>query len=165
MFNEDVNADGTLTRTLTRTWIIFFERLWKLNKILQTMITTAFAQTKTYTFGLGVGSNIAVGSSATPKLRVNDKTQVTGWSITANTAPAGSSIIVDIKRNGVSIFAAGGANEIVLPATLVLATGATFLLTPTIFLPGDLLLPDVIQVGSSTPGFRVQVEIFAKVIA
>jgi hypothetical protein len=165
MFEEDVNTDGTQSKHLTRTWIIFFERIFKSNKEVDTTTTSSVGQTKTYTFGLGVGSNIAVGSSATPKIRVNDKTQLSGWSITANTAPAGSSIIVDIKRNGVSIFKAGGANEIVLPATLVLATGTVFLVSPMIFLPGDLLLPDVIQVGSSTPGFRIQVELFSKVIA
>jgi hypothetical protein len=164
MFNEDVNSDGTLTRTLSRTWIIFFERIWKQNKATSTVTTDSGDKFDRYVFGLGVGANIAVGSSATPKITCERKTQLTHWRITANTAPTGSSIIVDIKKNGVSIFPAGTANEVVLPATLLKAQGTTFVAAKTICNVGDELLPDVIQVGSTIPGFRIQVQIVGLVV-
>lgn len=165
MFEGDVNPDGTLSKMLTRTWIIFFERLAKLNKEVQTLITNSGDTTDRYVFGLGVGANIAVGSSATPKITCERKTQLTHWRITANTAPTGSSIIVDIKKNGVSIFPAGTANEVVLPATLLKAQGTTFVAAKTICNVGDELLPDVIQVGSTIPGFRIQIQIVGMVVA
>lgn len=122
-------------------------------------------QIKVYTFGWG--GDIPVGASATPKIRSAFKTVLQYWTITANVAPGGASIIVNIKNNGVSIFPAGTANEVVLPATQVLALGMMFLgspAAPPIVQIGDLLLPDVIQVGASPPGFRVQIELVAKVI-
>lgn len=161
MFDEDVNADGGLSKHLSRTWIIFFERIWKQNKASQAILGV---DQDRFVFGLGVGSNIAVGASATPKITVERKVQLTHWRITANTAPTGSSIIVDVKVNGSSIFTAGSANEIVLPATLLKNEGTTFIANPKILLVGDELLPDVIQVGSTIPGFRIQIQIIGKII-
>lgn len=122
-------------------------------------------QIKVYTFGWG--GDIPVGASATPKIRSAFKTVLQYWTITANVAPGGASIIINVKNNGVSIFPAGTANEVVLPATQVLAIGTAFLGSPSappIIQIGDILLPDVIQVGASPPGFRVQLEIVGKVM-
>lgn len=122
-------------------------------------------QIKVHTFGWG--GDIPVGASATPKIRIATKEVCQYWSITANVAPGGASIIVDIKNNGVSIFPGGTANEVVLPATQLIAIGMSFLgspATPPILQIGDLLIPDVIQVGASPPGFRVQIELVCKLM-
>jgi hypothetical protein len=117
-----------------------------------------------YVFGLGAGSNIAVGTSATPKNTSEQKVQLARWRITANVAPVGSSIVVDLMRNGVSIFPAGLANKVVLPSGLLKNKGTTFLTAPLIMAYEDELLPDVLQVGSTTPGFRIQIQVTGMVI-
>ncbi len=64
MFEEDVLDDGTQSKHLTRTWIIFFERIFKSNKETNTVTTDGGDKFDRYVFGLGVGANIAVGASA-----------------------------------------------------------------------------------------------------
>jgi hypothetical protein len=117
-----------------------------------------------YVFGLGTGANISVGTSATPKNTSELKVQLARWRITANVAPVGASIVVDLMRNGVSIFPAGFANKIVLPSGLLKNKGTVFLTAPLIMAYEDELLPDVLQVGSTTPGFRIQIQVTGMIV-
>lgn len=67
------------------------------------------------------------------------------------TAPTGAAIIVDIKRNGVSIFAVGFSCE--YPAgTSGLVTYTSFVDAPVTLVKDDLITIDVTQVGDDEPG-------------
>ena len=71
------------------------------------------------------------------------------------TAPAGSSLIVDINKNGTTIFTTQ-ANR---PTIAAAATGATLAGQPSVltFAAGDLLSVDIDQVGSGTAGSNLAV--------
>jgi hypothetical protein len=117
-----------------------------------------------YVFGLGVAGDISVETSATPKNTSELKVQLARWRITANVAPVGASIVVDLMRNGVSIFPTGFANKIVLASGQLKNKGTVFLTTPLIMAYEDELLPDVLQVGSTTPGFRIQIQVTGMIV-
>lgn len=159
------DAEGNLTRT----WIIFFERnfLGKRAGGTSTTVNTSSAgdNFERFVFGLGTVNEIATGTSATPKITVERKCKLLQWRVTANVAPAGNKILIDIMRNGASIFPASLASKILLPDASLEAIGTVFLTTPLVLNVGDKLLPDVLQVGTTTPGFRIQVQIVGQVIS
>jgi len=71
-------------------------------------------------------------------------------------APAGSSIIVDVNKNGVTIFTTQ-ANR-----PTIVAAGTTDLadaINITSVAAGDKITVDIDQVGSTTPGSDLSVEI------
>ena len=72
----------------------------------------------------------------------------------------GSSIIVDINKNGTTIFTTQ-ANRPTIAAAAVVATLAG---TPNVvtFVAGDLLSVDLDQVGSSTPGSNLGVSVLVE---
>jgi hypothetical protein len=72
--------------------------------------------------------------------------------IAAKTAPVGSDLIVDIQKNGVSVF---GAQKLVLPAGQIF--GSTVSFTAPALAEGDTLTTVITQVGSTTPGKDVSV--------
>lgn len=65
-----------------------------------------------------------------------------------NTAPVGQAIIVDVNKNGTSIFTAGNRPQIAAGANTGFSTNIN---TPT-FSPDDYLQMDIDQIGSSTKG-------------
>jgi hypothetical protein len=71
------------------------------------------------------------------------------------TAPAGSSLIVDINKNGTTIFTTQ-ANR---PTIAAAATAATLAGQPNVltFAAGDLLSVDIDQIGSGTAGSNLAV--------
>lgn len=78
------------------------------------------------------------------------------WSIKAVTAPTTQSVILDVNKNGTSIFANGG-NRPTLPAGQTSATG-NVINTPN-FVKGDVFTFDIDQVGTGVPGERVQLQL------
>lgn len=68
--------------------------------------------------------------------------------IAAGTAPTGASLIVDVLKNGTSIF--GGGTKLVLAAAATSGTQSTF--ATTALAEGDVLTATITQVGSTITG-------------
>lgn len=108
--------------------------------------------THTLTFSLSdfnIAGGLSVGAGA-KRLPIDGTCTIIGVRLTANTAPAGAAIIVDVNKNGTTIFTtaanrptiADGANSGgpgVAPDVSTLAAG-------------DYLTVDIDQVGSGTAG-------------
>ena len=69
--------------------------------------------------------------------------------IGVNTAPTFNSLLVDIKKNGVSITSTKAGIDANETTSL---TGISPVLTTTTFLQGDLITPTIFQVGSGETG-------------
>lgn len=81
---------------------------------------------------------------------------VIGLAARISTPPTGSSIILDIKKNGVSIFSVGANRPTILAGTKIAVVGSWSNVTLT---DGDYLTVDVVQVGSITPGSNLVVPV------
>lgn len=115
-----------------------------------------------FNFGLAQGADLVVAVEPTSYLTVEAPKGIKlfRWRIRANTAPTGANIIIDIKRNGSTIFPAGGANKIVLPAGSLRAKKENaFLSNPFVVNFDDELIPEVTQVGSTVKGFKIQIQL------
>lgn len=119
-----------------------------------------------YIFGLAQGGDLAVAIEPTSYLTVEQPNgaRLFRWRIRANVAPTGANIIIDIFKNGASIFPAGTANKIVLPAGQIRAKGTTFLTNPYTVAYEDELIPKVLQVGSTIKGFKIQIQLTGVVL-
>jgi hypothetical protein len=73
-----------------------------------------------------------------------------------DTPPEGDDLIVDVLINGVSIFADPGDRPVILAGE---TTGLSVAIGTTTFAPGDWFTVDIIQVGSSSPGSDLTVQI------
>lgn len=76
--------------------------------------------------------------------------------VSVGTAPTGSSIIVDVNKNGTTVFSQQGSRPQIFPNQTVVATS-----TPNIteFTTGDYISVDVDQIGSLNPGGDLSVQI------
>ena len=100
------------------------------------------------TYALCLGTPCATGTNLTNPFIVTAAGQLTNCFIAAKTAPTGADLIVDINRNGTSIF---GATKLVLPA------GQTGPVTQNGFASTaltelDKLTVDIDQIGSTVAG-------------
>lgn len=108
--------------------------------------------------GAGGPADVAVNQTTnTPIARTGGV--LIEWDAIAETGPVGADLIIDIQLNGVSIF---GTTKLVIPAgtadnTRVSGTG---FLGSVIISPGDRLQGIVKQVGSTTPGQSVTVQLY-----
>lgn len=66
-----------------------------------------------------------------------------------NTAPGGASIILDVKKNGVTIFGTAGNRPTIAAGSTSATVGANSVTSVT---DGDYLTVDIVQVGSTTAG-------------
>lgn len=118
-----------------------------------------------YVWGLGIGNLLAVGTRVAPIITIERPTRLLRWRITANSAPTGAGIVIDIKRNGTSsLFLAGNPNKIVLAAGGVRNKGTVFATNPFDTVYEDELTIDVIQVGSTFPGYRIEIQVWGLVL-
>jgi len=120
-----------------------------------------------YIFGLGQGGDITVGVEPTSYVTCEQPNgaRLFRWRIRANIAPTGSDIQVDIKKGGSSILPVGAGNKIVLPAGQLKAKKENaFITNPFTILFDEELVPEVLQVGSGTPGFRVIIQLTGVVL-
>ncbi len=107
------------------------------------------------TDGTGI-SDLTVGDQTAEYLiRAGEGGALSGWDCHLAGAPAGSSVILDILKNGVSVF----TTKITVLAGQVSASGSGFNGTVTVA-PGDLVRGKVIQVGSTTPGKTAQINLY-----
>lgn len=79
---------------------------------------------------------------------------VIGVSASVGTAPTAASIIIDVKKNGTTIYTTSGNRP-----TITAASNTASETTPDItsVSTGDYLTVDIVQIGSSTPGSDLSV--------
>lgn len=107
------------------------------------------------TFSAAKG-NVAV-QTGTYRYYVNEACTVIATRSAVGTAPSGSTLIVDVKKNGTSIFATTTTNRPTITAGAFTALGGTP--DTTALAAGDYLTVDVLQVGSGTPGADLTVTV------
>lgn len=93
--------------------------------------------------------------------RYNDSGQdltIVAVRVRANIAgPTGQSLIVDINKNGVSIFASQGQQPHIDDGST--DSGKVISMTTTMLSDGDYLVPDIDQIGSVVPGSGILVSV------
>lgn len=90
-------------------------------------------------------------STGTMRLAFPVATTVVGVSLRCTTAPAGAAILVDVNKNGTTIFTTQGNRPTVAAGAFASAAEVTNM-DVTAFAAGDYMTVDVDQIGSSTPG-------------
>ena len=98
--------------------------------------------------------SVKVGAS---QVYVEQPRTITSVRASVGSAPAGAAVIVDVKKNGVTVFTtqanrpqiAAGANT----------SGKVTAIDVTRLAAGDFLTVDVAQVGSATPGSDLVVQV------
>ncbi len=116
------------------------------------------AGTATPTFTI-VGT-LVVGTDLTPLLIAPIALTIKKAFARIKTAPAGASIIIDINKNGTSIWAVNQANRLTIAAAANSATQTSF--DTSSLAEGDYLTLDVDQVGSTTAGADLTVELYCE---
>lgn len=106
------------------------------------------------TFVVCNGSACAVGTNLTNEYIVVASVTFRECIVYAKTAPTGASLLVDINKNGTSIF---GAPKITLPAGSNGPVVATNFASPPTAVRLDRLTVDIDQIGSGTAGQDVTV--------
>lgn len=97
-----------------------------------------------------VSGGLVIGSSLTPIIPVHrDLTIVKAYAV-VKTAPTGASLIIDINKNGSSIWASTPANRVTIIAGATTGNETDF--DTTTLSEGDSLTFDIDQVGSSVAG-------------
>jgi hypothetical protein len=105
-------------------------------------------------------TGLLVVTTGTQRLTAERNLTILSVRATVGSAPAGSSIIVDVKKNGTTIFTDTAHRP-------TIAAGSNTALVTTIDVPslntGDYLTVDIVQVGSTTAGsdLTVTVEVSA----
>lgn len=123
------------------------KRLRKPSKLANANIQFELAKTLPGVINPGLVTGTALGNTYVVRYPITLK----DVALYFKTAPTGTSIIVDIKRNGTSIFPSGFSCE--YPAgTSGLVTYASFAGAPLTLAKNDLITIDVLQVGSTVPG-------------
>jgi hypothetical protein len=97
--------------------------------------------------GLATGTNVTNDWTAQRDISVVDS--VVGW---FGSPPTGQDIIIDIKQNGTSIFAASGGFVVPAGSDETVRVTSGFRETPLVIERGDKFTVDVNQVGSDFPG-------------
>jgi hypothetical protein len=107
-----------------------------------------------FTFILHLGEDAVVGNNKTNALVVPSACTITKVFAYAKVAPTGAAIIMDINRNGSTIWSTQ-ANRITIAAAANAGSQTAF--NTTALAEGDLLTIDIDQVGSILPGQEITV--------
>lgn len=97
-----------------------------------------------------ITGNATTGTSVTPVLVATGSLTLTKWYLNVKTAPTGASLIIDINKNGTSIWNTNTGNRPTLAAGDTADSGTSF--DTTTLAEGDILTVDVDQVGSTVSG-------------
>jgi hypothetical protein len=108
-------------------------------------------------FMLAQGTAASVGANKTNEIVIERDGIITKAFIHAKGAPSGSALIVDINVNGTSIWSVVQANRLQLAADATDGTQVSFDTVNVV--EGDVFSIDVDQVGSSTPGQDISVQL------
>ena len=96
-------------------------------------------------------------TTGTQYLPVDGTYTITGVRLAVGTAPTGANLIVDIKKNNVTIFTTQANRPTVTAGTTSAGPGAAPDVTS--LSAGDLLSVDIAQVGSTAPGANLTVAV------
>jgi hypothetical protein len=107
------------------------------------------------TFVLGVGTGVTTGVNKTNVLEAPFAGKIVKAWMVAKTGPTGASLIVDVNKNGTSIWDATQANRVRILAGATEGTQTAF--DTTTFSAGDNFTIDVDQIGSTEAGQDVTV--------
>lgn len=123
-------------------------------EVVDSILPDANAYIETYEFTRQGPLSVAAGVTELPIAGgtfVIDSiaARVSDWSV-------GSSIILDIKKNGASIFSVTGNRPTISAGSKLAVVGSWNVVS---FTTGDYLTIDIVQVGSSTPGSNLVVPI------
>jgi hypothetical protein len=133
---------------------------WFTPQRLRQMLLSYFSLTTHTHTGQGLWSVSGALSVATGAVRIYnqfgaDKT-ISKVFIAVNTAPTGASLIVDVHKNGTTIF----TNQANRPAiTASNNTGTTTTIDVATFASGDYLTIDIDQIGSTVAGSDLTVHV------
>ena len=104
-----------------------------------------------------IGGTLATGTNVSAEFSAAASYSIVGFNGRVKTAPTGSAIIIDIKKNGSTIY----TTKPQINAGATADNGAEVLLSTTIT-SGDVLTMDITQVGSTTPGTNLTVALELK---
>lgn len=105
----------------------------------------------------------AVAAAALPARWYNDANvalEVRNVVLAVGTAPTGASLVVDVKINGTTVFAASGDRAKVLASAFTGEAPATKTGDAIKVLPGQYVTVEVTQVGSSVAGSDLNVDVY-----
>lgn len=111
---------------------------------------------KTLTFFLS--GAVSVGTNLSARIKLNFAGTITKAIAFSKTAPVGSSMILDVNKNGTSIWNTNQANRLTIVSGANDATDRTTFDTSS-FVAGDYFTVDVDAVGSTTPGSDITVQV------
>jgi|GEM_PF-2980581 hypothetical protein len=110
-------------------------------------------------FAFSVVGTLSTGTSQTPALIALQAMTISKVYANVKTAPTGASILVDINKNGTSIWATTQANRLTVAAAATTGTQTSF--DTTALAEGDILTIDLDQVGSSVAGADITITVKA----
>lgn len=109
------------------------------------------------TFSFAITGSVTTGISLTPILIVPIALTIEKAYLAIKTAPTGADLIIDINKNGTSIWSSTQANRVKITAGNT--TGSQTSFDTTSLAEGDLLTIDVDQVGSTVSGADITIEL------
>lgn len=112
------------------------------------------------TFERAIVGTVATGTSLTPLIGVHRALTIVKAYAYLKTGPTGADLIVDINKNGTSIWNATPANRLTVSAGNTEGTQTSF--DTTSLAEGDTLTIDVDQVGSTVAGADLLVQLRCK---
>lgn len=101
-------------------------------------------------YAVAIAGTLTTGTSLTPAMVVVTAQTITKVYAYAKTAPTGASILIDINKNGTSIWNTTQANRLAITAGNNSGTQTSF--DTTSLVEGDVLTFDIDQVGSTVAG-------------
>ena len=104
-----------------------------------------------------IQSAISTGTRKSARIIVPFAGTIKKWRINAKTPPAGADILVDINKNGATLWGTNQGNRVKCVAAAEDGSGSSF--DTTAVAADDFFDIDIDQVGSSTPGSDVTVEL------
>lgn len=110
-----------------------------------------------WTFVFPVTGTLVTGTSLTPILIVPATLTIVKAYAAVKTAPTGAAILVDINKNGTSIWSVTPGNRLTIAAGAT--TGNTSTFDTTSLAEGDLLTFDIDQIGSTVGGADITVQL------
>lgn len=129
-------------------------------KIQSAQVNTNFTQVANAilpTFVFTVVGTLVVATSVTPILIVPANLTILKAYAAIKTAPTGASILINIMKNGTSIWNVTPANRLTIAAAALSGNQTVF--DTTQLSDGDLLTLNIDQIGSSVGGVDLTVEL------
>lgn len=118
---------------------------------------TALANAILPTFVFTIVGTIGTGTNLTPALIVHNSLTISKAYAYVKTAPTGATIIIDILKNGTSIWNVTPANKLTIAVSTQTASQTSF--DTTTLAEGDILTLNINQVGSTVAGTDLTVEL------